>query len=116
MAHRAAQDKPIHAFDHDHRQPETRNFNAANQATGRGRRPDSRGRKNVSRCPEIPTLPGCPGSAVPGIWPTERRKITLSTPSTTITESPRRGISMRPIRPPAAAGGLIPEEVVEDEA
>ena len=32
------------------------------------------GRKNVSRCPARPTLPGSPGSAVPGICPTARRE------------------------------------------
>src|ERR1039458_5704791 len=42
MANGAAQDEPVPAFDHDDRQAETWNFNAANQAAGRGPRPDSR--------------------------------------------------------------------------
>ena len=53
---------------------------------------ERRGRKNVSLCAAIPTLPGSPGSAVPGMWPAARLRSPSSTPSTTITETPMRGI------------------------
>src|ERR1035438_9418023 len=51
------------------------------------RRMFRRGRKNVSRCPEIPTFPGCPGSAVPEIWPTARRRVFALVPSMTMAET-----------------------------
>src|SRR5450759_3797834 len=50
------------------------------------------GRKNVSRCPEIPTFPGCRGKAVPGIWPTARRRVAVTVPSMTITPEALGGI------------------------
>ena len=57
-------------------------------------------RKNVSRCPASPTLPDSPGSAVPGMWPTASCSVRASLPARTTAETPRRGISMRPIISP----------------
>jgi len=60
------------------------------------------GRKNVSLCAAIPVLPGCPGSAVPLVWPAPRRKTFGSSPSKTMTDMPTLGISRRPSTAPLA--------------
>ena len=62
------------------------------------------GLKNVSRCPAMPTLPGAPGSAVPGICPMPNRRSLSSSPSITTSSTFSLGISNRPSGIPSATG------------
>lgn len=55
-----------------------------------------KGRKKVVLWPARPTLPEGPGTAVPGIWPTESRSMRASSPSSTLVAIPTAGISIFP--------------------